>query len=160
MDKRVKLHIHGLCRLSKGYYSIPEILEMEEDMLFAVDWKFTPTPIEFVKQYVELFPELLPTEVDVGMSDDELIAAAQEKVDKTLLDTYFAFTKPSIIGAGCLGTVLQPHDVLSHLVGEQDFSDASDVQKRLLEEGKSTRRPRSARSGDTRLRGTRQTYCP
>lgn len=82
MDKRVKLHIHGLCRLSKGYYSIPEILEMEEDMLFAVDWKFTPTPIEFVKQYVELFPELLPTEVDVGMSDDELIAAAQEKVDK------------------------------------------------------------------------------
>ena len=55
----MKLNVSTLVKLCKGYYEESEIVSTEEDILYALDWRVTtPTPMEFVRIFMELLPRI------------------------------------------------------------------------------------------------------
>ncbi|KAL9185870.1 hypothetical protein ACHAXT_003647 [Thalassiosira profunda] len=101
-EKEVDLPVALLAKIARGYYPESDILSMEEDILFALDWRMnTPTPSDFVVQLAAL----LPASVD-GPAKQQLVEVARGHVARTAKDVYFAFCPPSVVGASCLASAL------------------------------------------------------
>lgn len=134
----VILSANTLSKLCKGYYQENDILELEEDILFALDFRLaTPTAMEFVQHYMKL----LPQEVDISC----VLKDCQEKIAYTSTDFYFTFFKPSVIGASCLASTLIGKDLLTnkqrqtfylHLANTSNLIDIIEAEKKLVAEYK------------------------
>ncbi|KAL7551251.1 hypothetical protein ACHAWF_014436 [Thalassiosira exigua] len=128
-------------RLCQGYYDEEDVLSMERDILYALEGKLAcPTPMEYVAHLLQLLPELDPS------ATVYLLETSQEYADRALPDFYFATSKPSVVGAGCLVSCLTEIDVLSSserksfwikLGKMTDIVGIMYAQKKLLE-GKSS----------------------
>jgi hypothetical protein len=58
----VELSISTLAKLCKGYYKDNDIIECEEDILFALNFRLaTPTAMDFVQHYLKLLPSEMNT---------------------------------------------------------------------------------------------------
>ena len=130
----VQLNADTLVKLCKGYYAKADILDVEEDILFALDFRLaTPTPLEFVRHFVNL----LPSEVNTT----SLLKACSKRIEYTTSDFYFTFCKPSVVGASCLASILTGRDLLSRTERETfyfqlanicDLIDVMEAQNKLL----------------------------
>lgn len=133
--EHVELNVATLAKLCRGYYAEADIISMEEDILFALDWRVAcPTPMEFVRHLLELLPEKVK-------SSDDLLEACEKHVHHTSTDFYFTFCKPSVVAASCLASTLTGTDILSsserqafwlHLAKITDLIDIMETQNKLL----------------------------
>ena len=123
-----------LTKLCKGYYQENDILELEEDILFALHFRLaSPTAMEFVQHYMKL----LPQDIDISC----VLKECQEKIAYTSTDFYFTFFKPSVVGASCLASTLIASDLLStkrrqafylHLANTSNLIDIMEAEKKLM----------------------------
>jgi len=101
-----ELTVDTLVKICKGCYAKPDIIETEEEILFALDYRLaTPLPIHFVKEYIKM----LPPEVDTNVILDE----CKERIGDTEMDMYYTFCKASVVGLSCLLNVLVKKNLLS-----------------------------------------------
>lgn len=104
--EQVELSVGTLAKLCKGYYAKEDILEGEEDILFALNFRLaTPTPGEFIRHYMHLLPS--------DIIDNKLLKECEKRVEYTSTDIYFTFCKPSCVGASVLTSILLDQDVLT-----------------------------------------------
>eukprot|EP00571_Detonula_confervacea_P006939 CAMPEP_0172320742 /NCGR_PEP_ID=MMETSP1058-20130122/41293_1 /TAXON_ID=83371 /ORGANISM="Detonula confervacea, Strain CCMP 353" /LENGTH=296 /DNA_ID=CAMNT_0013036069 /DNA_START=131 /DNA_END=1021 /DNA_ORIENTATION=- len=132
-----ELNVVTLAKLCRGFYAESDIISMEKDILFALDWRVScPTPMEFVRHLLELLPEKIKSSFS-----DSLLEASQKHMDHTATDFYFTFCKPSVIGASCLVSSLAGTDILSssqrqtfwlQLSSLTDLIGIMEAQNRLL----------------------------
>lgn len=130
--ERVELTVDVLAKLCKGYYAESDIIDSEEDILFALDFRLaTPTPMEFIRHYMHLLPS------DII---DNKLKACEKRVEYTSTDIYFTFCKPSCVGASILTSILLDQDVLSStqrqtlflkLTKMTDLIEVMECQKKL-----------------------------
>ena len=147
--ERAELTVHKFAKYCQGYYEVEEITSMEEDILFALDWRVAcPTPMDFVRHFIDL----LPPEKMTSSISESLLEASQKHVDSTVTDIYFAFFKPSAVGAACLASSLTQADILSsserktfwlQLAKNTVLTDVMDAQNKLLR-GHPLRKPKTA----------------
>jgi hypothetical protein len=134
VNESVELSVAALAKLCKGYYKEADIASMEEDILFALDWRVAcPTPIEIARHLLELLPE----EVD----SETVLEACRSHLDHASTDFYFTFCKPSVIGASCFASALTETGALSssqrqsfwmQLATVTDLIEVMEAQKQLL----------------------------
>lgn len=153
MNETRELNAVTLAKLCQGYYKVSDILSMEEDILFALDWRVSNshTPMEFVRQLIEL----LPVKYNSSISDS-LLEACRNHMDHTITDFYFTFCKPSVVGASCLASVLTQADILStserqafwlQLTDLTDLIGVMEAQSKLLQgKSKVSKKPSSLTS--------------
>ena len=131
-----------LVKLCRGWYSETDILSMERDILFSLEWRVSgPTPWDFVKHLLELLPESARTST-LG----PLLQNAQKRMDYATSELYFSSFKPSVVGAGCVMSTLSETDILT-LIELSEFciriskaldfelqasAQAVEIQQRLL----------------------------
>ena len=129
----VELGVDLLCKMCRGFYSEADIISMERDILFALDWRVSgPTPMDFVRHLIELLPSC--------ESKCSLIENAEKYMDQTTTDLQFSYFKPSVVGASCLiSSFTQTHCFdsdeldsfrvrLSQMI---DLADVMELQKKL-----------------------------
>ena len=133
----VELDVTTLVRLCKGYYTNAEILSMEEDVLFALDFRVTTaSPTEFVRHFIKILPPELK-------NTDSLLNECEKRIEYTSQDIYFTFCKPSVVAASCLASILtgNENNMLSptqrqtfyfHLANITDLIEVMLAQNRLL----------------------------
>ena len=132
----VKLGVHLVTKMCRDFYSADDIIAMESDILFALEWCVSgPTPMDFVRHLIELLPSF--------ESNSFLLEDTEKYMDQTITDVYFSFFKPSVVGASCLISSLTrtnslcPNDlesVLGTLSQIIDLTDVMELQKRLNED--------------------------
>lgn len=142
LNETVELSVAALAKLCKGYYKEADISSMEEDILFALDWRVAcPTPIEFASHLIELLPE--------EVNSESLLQACRKHLDHACTDFYFTFCKPSLVGASCLANALTGTNALSsserqafwmQLATVTDLIEVMEAQKQLLK-GKKPSKP-------------------
>jgi hypothetical protein len=130
----VELSISTLAKLCKGYYKDNDIIECEEDILFALNFRLaTPTAMDFVQHYLKLLPS--------EMNTSSVIKDVETRVYSTCTDIYYTFCKPSVVAAACLTVVLTSKDLLTskqreafyfHLANITDIIDIMEVQNKLM----------------------------
>ena len=129
----VELGVDLLTKMCRGFYSETDIISMERDILFALDWRVSgPTPMDFVRHLIELLPSC--------ESKCSLIENAEKYMDQTTTDLQFSCFKPSVVGASCLiSSFTQTHCFdsdeldsfrvrLSQMI---DLADVMELQKKL-----------------------------
>lgn len=95
INEPVELSVDLLVKMCRGLYSEADIISIEKDILFALEWRVSgPTPMDFVRHIIELLPSC--------ESNTSLLKNAQKFMDKTTIDVQFSFSKPSVVGASCL----------------------------------------------------------
>mmetsp|Transcript_15666 Transcript_15666/g.33083 ORF Transcript_15666/g.33083 Transcript_15666/m.33083 type:complete len:293 (+) Transcript_15666:183-1061(+) len=95
----VVLGIDMLIEICRGSYKKYEVIEMEKDILSALDWRVAcHTPMEFATYLLELLPK--------QYHSDELLEMCQEHIDFALTDIYFSCCKPSVIAISALASSL------------------------------------------------------
>ena len=132
--EQVELSVVTLAKLCKGYYAESDILEVEEDILFALEFRLaTPTPMEFIRHYIHLLPS--------DIIDNKLLKVCEKRVEYTSTDIYFTFCKPSCVGASIMTSILLDQDVLSStqrqaffckLAKMTDLIEVMECQKKLV----------------------------
>jgi len=131
--EQVELSVDTLAKLCKGYYAKEDILQSEEDILFALDFRLTtPTPMEFIRHYIHLLPS--------DIIDNKLLKECEKRVEYTSTDIYFTFCKPSCVGASILTSILLDQNVMSSterqtlylkLAKMTDLIEVMECQKKL-----------------------------
>jgi hypothetical protein len=135
INEPVELTVDLLVKMCRGFYSGADIIAMEKDILFALEWRVSgPTPMDFVRHIIELLPSC--------ESNTSLLENAQKYMDMTVTDVQFSFFKPSVVGASCLiSSFTQTHcsysdDLESFRVRLSqiiDLADVMELQKKLAE---------------------------
>lgn len=113
------LNVATLAKMCQGYYEVSDILSVEEDILFALDWRVSNshTPMEFVRQLIEILP----------VKPDGLEEACQRNMDRTGTNFYFTFCKPSVVGASCLASALTEGDILNSTQRQAFWLQLADI---------------------------------
>ena len=132
--EQVELSVGTFAKLCKGYYAKEDIIDCEEDILFALDFRLaTPTPMEFIRHYIHLLPS--------DIIDNKLLKVCEKRVEYTSTDIYFTFCKPSCVGASILTSILLDQNVLSSpqrqtlylkLAKMTDLIEVMECQKKLV----------------------------
>lgn len=130
----VELGVDLLAKMCRNFYSEADIIAMESDILFALEWRVSgPTPMDFVRHLIQLLPS---NESNTSL----LLESTVPYMDQTVNDVQFSFFKPSVVGATCLlssiaqTNCLRPEDLDSFWVKLSQTIDLTDVtvlQKRL-----------------------------
>ena len=136
----VEMTIGFLVKLCRNYYTASEIINMEHEILFALNWSVAvSTPLDFVRLCLQLESDLIDP-----ATTDSILEAAQRQLDLATSDVYFASCNHSSVGLACLGAALEESGVSPALQEEfwielsslLDFDIASrevrDVERRLL----------------------------
>mmetsp|Transcript_40928 Transcript_40928/g.85992 ORF Transcript_40928/g.85992 Transcript_40928/m.85992 type:complete len:291 (+) Transcript_40928:135-1007(+) len=137
INETVKLDAVTLAELCRGFYAASDIVSMEEDILFALNWRVScPTPMDFAREMIEFLPEKARNSIS-----EYILEATQKYVDSAASDFFFTFCKPSVIGASCLASSLTGSDILSasdrqafwlELARITDLIEVIDAQNKLL----------------------------
>ena len=116
-----QLGIEMLVKLCRGYYSQEAIFAMERDILHALEWRVcaAPTPIEYVRHFLELLPETRDT-------SNVIIENAMVYNDKVTLDVSFSTCKTSSVGIACFAGALNDTFVFSQLEKDMIWSTLSE----------------------------------
>ena len=105
----VELDVETLAKLCKGYYAESKILDMETEILFALEWKVScPTPMDFVREFVQLLPKQVKDDFS-----DRFLEESLKLCEQSSKDFFFTFCKPSVIAASCIASCLTGTNVLS-----------------------------------------------
>lgn len=131
----VELGVDLLAKMCRNFYSEADIIAMESDILFALEWRVSgPTPMDFVRHLIQLLPS------NESNTTSLLLESTVPYMDQTVNDVQFSFFKPSVVGATCLlsslaqTNCLRPEDLdsfwvkLSQII---DLTDVTELQKKL-----------------------------
>jgi len=111
----VEITIGFLVKLCRNYYTASEFINMEHDVLFALQWSIChTTPLDFVRQCLLLQSDSIDPE-----TIDCILDISQKQMDLVTSDVYFASCKQLSVGIACLGTALVESDVT--LAEQEEF---------------------------------------
>jgi hypothetical protein len=136
-----QLGIRLLLQLCRGLYKESEVVSMEQDILFSVEWRLyasTTTPMEFVRQYLELVKE--------DMDDTSpILKSAARHMDNATSDIFYSTCRASSIAMACVAGAfddaldLSPskiENIWQQLLGKLEsiveFNEISMVERKLL----------------------------
>ncbi len=136
----VEMTIGFLIKLCRNYYAELEVINMEHDILFALNWSVAvSTPMDFVRLCLQLESDL----IDEPATIDHILGEAQKQTDLATC-VYFSRFGHSSVGLACLGVALEESGVSTtlreqfwlHLSSLLDFDIASrevrDIERHLL----------------------------
>ena len=100
--EEVEMTIGFMVQLCRNYYKATEIVNMEHDILFSLNWSVAAsTPYDFVRYFLILHSDLLdPATID------SIFEAAQKQMDLATADAYFTSCKQSSVALACLGAAV------------------------------------------------------
>jgi len=116
-----------LSELSRGCYSVEEILRTECDILSALKWRLHgPTTFAFVEYFLALFPD---TTVGHSSAWELLLEVSRYQTELAVGEYYFVTTKPSIVAIASILNGLHkiPTEVLSRFERVRFLCALSDV---------------------------------
>ena len=114
----VQMGINLLVELCRGFYLESDILVMEKDILFSLEWRVSaPTPLDFVRHLLELLQESVNSSVS-GI----VLQNVQNLMDYATTEFYFSVCKPSVVGVGCLASSFNNINIFS-LTEQAEFLD-------------------------------------
>mmetsp|Transcript_12200 Transcript_12200/g.21150 ORF Transcript_12200/g.21150 Transcript_12200/m.21150 type:complete len:219 (+) Transcript_12200:312-968(+) len=158
LHEPVKLGIDTLITLCRGFYTASDITSLEQDVLTSLDWRVymsTTTPMEYVRQFLELIPEVTNVRAYI------IQKKAMKYMDCATEDIAFSFSNVSVVGIACLAGALDDTCVLSvsekgalwrQLSKKLDFDIASNeirkVERQLIAKSKH-HEPRRESRGST-----------
>lgn len=136
-----QLGIRLLLQLCRGLYKGSEVVSMEQDILFSIEWRLyssTTTPMEFVRHYLELVKD--------DVDDTSLILkSAAKHMDNATSDIFYSPCRASSIAMACLAGAfddavdLSPskiENIWQQLLGKLEsfveFNEISMVERKLL----------------------------
>lgn len=104
ISEPVVLGIDMLVQICRGTYKQSDIINMENDILSALNWRVSGhTPMDFARHLLELLTE----QKQLSSHDsDSLLEICQKHVDFTISDIYFSSCTPSTVGISCLASSL------------------------------------------------------
>ncbi|KAL7442000.1 hypothetical protein ACHAXM_008204 [Skeletonema potamos] len=116
--------ISSLELICRNHYTTSEFVSMEHDILFALNWTLaaTTTPMDFVRYALLLQSDLIDPSAMAS-----ILAVAQEQMDLTISDVYFASYKRSSVGLACLGAAFVESDISPALQKEFWFRLSSEL---------------------------------
>lgn len=134
----VEMTIGFLVKLCRSYYTASEFINMEHDILFALQWSICrTTPLDFVRQCLLLQSDSIDAE-----TIDFILEISQKQMDLVTSDVYFASCKQLSVGIACLGAALVESDVT---LAEQEefwsqlssmlnfnFAEVREIERRML----------------------------
>jgi hypothetical protein len=156
MNESTQIGIAMLMKLCRGYYTESVIYAMELEILSALQWRVylsATTPMEYVRQFLELLPDCKDTA--------EIVAEhAKRHMDNATSDLHLSMCRTSYVGIACLAGALNDTQELSHLEKDAlwrqlseklEFDIASNevrrVEQRLLTGSSSCEPKRQSRVG-------------
>lgn len=84
LHENVVMDISSLVELGKGIYSANDFQDMEREILSALKWKMNePTPLAFVRCYLQLYKQILLLQSD-GVNDDKNNDASSSIIKKIM----------------------------------------------------------------------------
>lgn len=100
-----ELNMHGLSELSKGTYSIEQLVLMERKILMALNWRMhPPTAISFANLLLELLPTNIPTAIKNKIKEFSMF-----QIELSVKDYFLVVHKSSTIA---LASILNATDSL------------------------------------------------
>lgn len=105
----VVLGLDMLVQICRGTYTEDDIVEMEKDILYALEWKVAVhTALDFTRTLLELVEKHLPTCVS-----DDILSSCQKHMDFVITNLTLSCIQPSTVGICCLASSLSECDMLS-----------------------------------------------
>ncbi|CAJ1892866.1 unnamed protein product [Cylindrotheca closterium] len=93
-----KSTMDSILQLSRGFFTLTEMEEMENDILQRLQWHVhPPSPQAFVKHFLYL----------IGIEDTELLDVSQFMVELSIMDYYFVDYKSSEVAIASIMNALQ-----------------------------------------------------
>ncbi len=139
--EHVQLGIGFVVTLCRGFYKESDILPMERDILFSLEWRVclsTTTPMEYVRRFLETLPDWMDVAGDIQEH-------AAKYLDCVTRDIYFSTRRTSTVGVACLLAALNDtralspiekkvlwHDLNSKVGFEAEMSELEEIQDRIL----------------------------
>jgi hypothetical protein len=106
----VVMGIDTLSKLCRGFYQESAILAMEQDILFALEWRvLVHTPLDFVRCLLEL----LPSSSISSVSSESIVEQSRMHLEFAAYQFHFSNCKPFVMGAACLAASLNELNILS-----------------------------------------------
>jgi len=145
LHEPVQLGVRELVRLCRGFYEERAIVEMELDILQALEWRVcvsATTPLDYVRHFVRLTPK-------PASAADAILENAAKYAECAVADLAFSACRASAVGVACLAgalndtealTPLEKEGIWHHLAAKVDFDIASPearkVERQLLPKSK------------------------
>lgn len=105
----VVLGLDMLVQICRGTYTEDDIIEMEKDILYALEWKVAiHTALDFTRTLLELVEKHLPTCVS-----DDILSSCQKHMDFVITNLTLSCIQSSTVGISCLASSLSECDMLS-----------------------------------------------
>lgn len=131
-------------QLCQGLYTKQDIEQMEQDILFSLEWKVTlPSSMDFVRQFLEA--SSISPSTTISRNNLDLLKVCEQYLDKTTSYIYYANYTPSSIATASLSLSFNELNVpiehqqyfwltLSNELGGSLFSmEVREIRQRLLE---------------------------
>jgi len=121
------LGIDTLIKICHDTYDEYDIVSMEYDILFALDWRVAcHTPMDFARHLLELLPELS------SRDSYNILQVCQKHIDEyAIIDIYFSSFAPSVVGISCLAISVAVIDTISFLKAEGIWYQLSESCERF-----------------------------
>lgn len=109
LHEPVRMDVELVVKLCRGFYTEEEIISMEQDILFSLEWRVAgPSPLDFSRHLLQLLPE----SVDAGFSE-HILKNAEKHMEHATTDIIFSGYKPSVVGVGCILSALHDTNILT-----------------------------------------------
>ena len=93
VNEPVALGLDMLVKLCRGFYVQSAIMEMEQNILFSLEWRISaPTPLDFMRHILELLPS----------TDECIVEKAEKHMVNATQDSRFSEFASSVVGAACV----------------------------------------------------------
>lgn len=100
----IELEISHLADLSRGCYSQAEIAKMENEILFALDWRLhDPTIVTFVNHFAALLPRMV---LDQPRIIKKIIHVSTFQAEIAVSDYYLSILNPSLVAFASILNVI------------------------------------------------------
>mmetsp|Transcript_15641 Transcript_15641/g.33020 ORF Transcript_15641/g.33020 Transcript_15641/m.33020 type:complete len:287 (+) Transcript_15641:161-1021(+) len=114
ISEPLQLDIDFVVKLCRGYYKGSDVTVFEQDILTSLEWRVclsTTTPMEYVRHFLELLPEL-------SFTAEAIQENAMRYMDYATADPTFAMYRTSDVGIACLAGALDDACAISSLEKE------------------------------------------
>jgi len=117
--EQIEMNASVFATMTRNAYSPEEFARMENEMLFALNWRLNgPPALNFIEHFFALFP-------NVKSRNDEawetLLNYSRHYAELTLGDYYYAVLKPSTVAICCISTALKQIPTLLRQSGRNIF---------------------------------------
>ncbi|KAL7526464.1 hypothetical protein ACHAWF_001781 [Thalassiosira exigua] len=125
------LTMDEIIQICRGAYAESEIVFVERDMLSALDWLPTHTPLDFVRALLELLPKGQAS----PRVEESLVEDCQDHLDQAVADLCSTCSPPSDVGTSCLVSSIAGSQLLTPAEKRSLWIALNECYRGLLSKG-------------------------